>query len=265
MTDVSLSIGVLQCIIIAVDYNYSDQKNPGFLHVKFFNLRTKKIKLINVPSRKRAHESFQFDFDVGDVYVDMGIGTMIVSKDTDDLPQNIALGFAVPMLFTLCQPRPPNFVPNHQQPRPTTATFARATDQHRRMHTNDLVFLYGMGYYYTPWYPVYYDSLGTMGTSVQCADELCWDADVCEGDYGAGVDSTGSVGGGDVGGDAGGDFGDAGGDGGGCLGGDGGGCGGGGGDGGGGGGDGGGGGGGCGGGGGQVDWWLGTFLNSVFY
>ena len=237
--------------------------NPGFLHVKVYNLRTQKVQVVNTPAKnpKKRGSSFSFSFRVAGAKVDLQRGSMEFSKRVEWMASSVALGFSIPLLSVLCQPRRPVNPQEYRRRVPDWDDRRWKDDPSvRTVHMDSFLFFWALGYY-SPWVPINYISPGVYCHDIayDSTDAVGW-RDECEGDFG--FMDTGSIGGGGGGedggfdaggGDAGGGCGGGGAEGGACGGGGGGGCGGGcGGGGGGGGGDGGGGGGdggGCGGGG----------------
>ncbi|KAK3595615.1 hypothetical protein CHS0354_009579, partial [Potamilus streckersoni] len=50
-----------------------------------------------------------YKFQIQDANVDLRTGAIEVSSESNEVAENIALGFAVPLLHVLCQPRPTYF------------------------------------------------------------------------------------------------------------------------------------------------------------
>ena len=206
--------------------SFVGKNNPGFLNLRFYDLRKNKVTRIYLPTREKNSKSFRFDFNLDNVYVDMEDGHFIVSKNSDDHAQNVALGFSVSVLFSLCQPYPQSETtvsPSHQilvNPAPVV----NATDRHESNSGNieplefpkevnrsipkprykpsdwrtirkksycnvDLVMTSAVGYWYYSKYPVYYEA--DMSSDFHCRDRgLVWDEERCEGDFSKGVDDS---------------------------------------------------------------------------
>ena len=164
------------------------------MHLKFFNLRQEKAHIQNIPSQSQSGAPFRFDFDLDDLYVDMAGGSIIVSEKTVDLPQNVALGFAIPLLFSICQPRTLKYSPSETKPREPELCFQRRSAVHRQLLTDDLILLDYIGYHYIPAYPVYWETYDENAPYMFSDSPLVWDMNACSGDFGNDLDSSGSHG-----------------------------------------------------------------------
>ncbi len=61
-------------------YFFTAAQNPGYLHVKYLNLRKRRAQVFNCPSRKHRHQPINFTFRVGNVTVDMVNGEINIDK-----------------------------------------------------------------------------------------------------------------------------------------------------------------------------------------
>ena len=59
---------------------FSAAQNPGYLHVKYLNLRKRRAQVFNCPSRKTEHQPIKFTFRVGNATVDMVNGEINIDK-----------------------------------------------------------------------------------------------------------------------------------------------------------------------------------------
>ncbi len=55
-------------------------QNPGYIHVKYLNLRKRRAQVFNCPSRKLRHQPINFTFRAGNVTVDMVNGELNIDK-----------------------------------------------------------------------------------------------------------------------------------------------------------------------------------------
>ena len=91
-------------MLISVHFN-SAPMNPGFLQVRFYNLRNHTLQLVEVPSRQVKTDPYNFSFKLGHVTYDMTSGLVdMVTGGSRNKAANITAGFAVAMLFSLCNP-----------------------------------------------------------------------------------------------------------------------------------------------------------------
>ena len=88
-----------------MDIIFAATLNPGFLQVRFYNLRSHTLQLVEVPSRQNKTGPFNFTFKLGDVTYDMTSGLVdMTSGGGANRAANLTSGIAVAMLFSLCNP-----------------------------------------------------------------------------------------------------------------------------------------------------------------
>ena len=59
----------------------SAARNPGFLHIKYLNLRDRRAQIINCPSENKSTAAkISFSYRLGHVAVDMVSGQITVNK-----------------------------------------------------------------------------------------------------------------------------------------------------------------------------------------
>ena len=160
------------------------------------------MRRISLPSQDKYSKSFRFDFNLDDVYVDLENGHLTVSKNSIDHAQNVALGFSVCVLFSLCQPYPPTQVsvshqiavkppsiPPREFPQPRYKASDWRTPRKTLYSNDDLVFASAVGYWYYSKYPIYYES--EVSSDFSCRKFLVWKEKICKGDFSKGIDDSG--------------------------------------------------------------------------
>ena len=123
--------------------------SPGNFSVRFYLLRgatTKWSKSVqSLPDRNG-----DFSFQLESATVDLRTGTVSVAADTEDVVQNLCLGFSVAVLYVLCQPRPVQKEsgqhPADEPAKPLKEVMSPSTIQ--KMETEGLELVVAAGYLY---------------------------------------------------------------------------------------------------------------------